>query len=153
MGLMGESSRAASTGTIVTITSGKGGVGKTTSAASFAFGLAEAGHKTCVIDFDIGLRNLDIHLVRVDLQMDLCWLVIADLALLLSRNTGLRAQGDLRLCACDPARVYIKPGSNALNLAVCARHGSFLVHFRVTGADQGQAQPEPVSVGGVPDEG
>ena len=47
---------------VVTVTSGKGGVGKTTTAASFAFGLAEEGYKTCVIDFDIGLRNLDIHL-------------------------------------------------------------------------------------------
>jgi septum site-determining protein MinD len=47
---------------VVVITSGKGGVGKTTTAASLAYGLAEAGHKTCVIDFDIGLRNLDIHL-------------------------------------------------------------------------------------------
>ena len=49
-------------GRIVCITSGKGGVGKTTSAASFATGLAQRGHKTCVVDFDIGLRNLDIHL-------------------------------------------------------------------------------------------
>ena len=49
-------------GRVITITSGKGGVGKTTSAASFAYGLAEQGHKTVVIDFDIGLRNLDIHL-------------------------------------------------------------------------------------------
>lgn len=49
-------------GRIICITSGKGGVGKTTSAASFAFGLAEKGYKTCVVDFDIGLRNLDIHL-------------------------------------------------------------------------------------------
>jgi septum site-determining protein MinD len=47
---------------VVTVTSGKGGVGKTTTAASFAFGLAEQGYKTVVIDFDIGLRNLDIHL-------------------------------------------------------------------------------------------
>ena len=47
---------------VITVTSGKGGVGKTTTAASFAYGLAENGHKTCVIDFDIGLRNLDIHL-------------------------------------------------------------------------------------------
>ena len=49
-------------GKVVTVTSGKGGVGKTTTAASFAYGLAELGHKTVVIDFDIGLRNLDIHL-------------------------------------------------------------------------------------------
>ena len=40
----------------------QGGVGKTTWAASFAMGLANRGHKTCVVDFDIGLRNLDIHL-------------------------------------------------------------------------------------------
>ena len=50
------------TSKVVTVTSGKGGVGKTTTAASFAYGLAEKGLKTCVIDFDIGLRNLDIHL-------------------------------------------------------------------------------------------
>ena len=49
-------------GRIVCVTSGKGGVGKTTAAASFSMGLAQRGHKTCVIDFDIGLRNLDIHL-------------------------------------------------------------------------------------------
>ncbi len=55
-------SASPSRGRIICITSGKGGVGKTTSAASFAFGLAEKGHKTCVVDFDIGLRNLDIHL-------------------------------------------------------------------------------------------
>lgn len=45
---------------IVVITSGKGGVGKTTSSASFATGLALRGYKTVVIDFDIGLRNLDL---------------------------------------------------------------------------------------------
>ena len=42
------------------ITSGKGGVGKTTTAAAFAAGLALRGHKTVVIDFDVGLRNLDL---------------------------------------------------------------------------------------------
>jgi len=46
--------------TIVTVTSGKGGVGKTTSAAAIAAGLAQAGKKTVVIDFDVGLRNLDL---------------------------------------------------------------------------------------------
>lgn len=45
---------------IVVITSGKGGVGKTTTSASFAVGLASRGFKTAVIDFDIGLRNLDL---------------------------------------------------------------------------------------------
>ncbi len=45
---------------IVVVTSGKGGVGKTTTSASFATGLALLGHKTCVIDFDVGLRNLDL---------------------------------------------------------------------------------------------
>jgi septum site-determining protein MinD len=45
---------------IVVITSGKGGVGKTTTSASFASGLALRGHKTAVLDFDVGLRNLDL---------------------------------------------------------------------------------------------
>lgn len=45
---------------IVVVTSGKGGVGKTTTSASFATGLAQRGHKTVVIDFDVGLRNLDL---------------------------------------------------------------------------------------------
>jgi septum site-determining protein MinD len=45
---------------IVVVTSGKGGVGKTTTSASFATGLALRGFKTVVIDFDVGLRNLDL---------------------------------------------------------------------------------------------
>lgn len=45
---------------IIVITSGKGGVGKTTSSAAISTGLAQAGKKTVVIDFDIGLRNLDL---------------------------------------------------------------------------------------------
>lgn len=46
--------------TIIVVTSGKGGVGKTTTSASFATGLAQRGHRTVVIDFDVGLRNLDL---------------------------------------------------------------------------------------------
>lgn len=46
--------------TIIVVTSGKGGVGKTTTAATFATGLALQGRKTVVIDFDVGLRNLDL---------------------------------------------------------------------------------------------
>ena len=49
-------------GRVVVVTSGKGGVGKTTSSASIAYGLAMRGKKTIAIDFDIGLRNLDLHL-------------------------------------------------------------------------------------------
>ena len=45
---------------IIVVTSGKGGVGKTTTSASFATGLALHGAKTAVIDFDVGLRNLDL---------------------------------------------------------------------------------------------
>ncbi len=45
---------------IIVVTSGKGGVGKTTTSASLATGLAQRNHKVAVIDFDIGLRNLDL---------------------------------------------------------------------------------------------
>lgn len=46
--------------TIIVVTSGKGGVGKTTTSAAIAMGLAKKGLKTAVIDFDVGLRNLDL---------------------------------------------------------------------------------------------
>ncbi|MEN9463862.1 MAG: septum site-determining protein MinD [Pseudomonadota bacterium] len=45
---------------IIVVTSGKGGVGKTTTSAAFAAALALKGHKTVVVDFDVGLRNLDL---------------------------------------------------------------------------------------------
>ncbi|HSG52472.1 MAG TPA: septum site-determining protein MinD [Rheinheimera sp.] len=45
---------------IIVVTSGKGGVGKTTSSAAIGTGLALKGKKTVIIDFDIGLRNLDL---------------------------------------------------------------------------------------------
>ncbi|MGJ0484094.1 MAG: septum site-determining protein MinD [Methylomicrobium sp.] len=45
---------------IIVVTSGKGGVGKTTTSAAISMGLAKRGHKTVVIDFDVGLRNLDL---------------------------------------------------------------------------------------------
>jgi septum site-determining protein MinD len=45
---------------VIVVTSGKGGVGKTTSSAAISTGLAQRGKKTVVIDFDVGLRNLDL---------------------------------------------------------------------------------------------
>lgn len=45
---------------IIVVSSGKGGVGKTTTSASLASGYALRGHKVAVIDFDVGLRNLDL---------------------------------------------------------------------------------------------
>ena len=45
---------------IIVVTSGKGGVGKTTTSAALAMGLALRGHRTAVVDFDVGLRNLDL---------------------------------------------------------------------------------------------
>ena len=48
------------TGRTIVITSGKGGVGKTTATANIGLGLAMRGHKVVVIDTDIGLRNLDV---------------------------------------------------------------------------------------------
>ena len=45
---------------VVVVTSGKGGVGKTTTSANIATGIALQGHKTVAIDFDVGLRNLDL---------------------------------------------------------------------------------------------
>ncbi len=45
---------------VIVVTSGKGGVGKTTSSAALGTGLALKGYKTVVVDFDVGLRNLDL---------------------------------------------------------------------------------------------
>jgi septum site-determining protein MinD len=47
-------------GEIIVITSGKGGVGKTTTTANIGVGLAVMGHKVALVDTDIGLRNLDV---------------------------------------------------------------------------------------------
>jgi len=45
---------------VIVVTSGKGGVGKTTSTASLGAALAQTGARVCVVDFDVGLRNLDL---------------------------------------------------------------------------------------------
>lgn len=48
--------------TMIVVTSGKGGVGKTTSSAAIASELALRGHRTVIVDFDVGLRNVDLHM-------------------------------------------------------------------------------------------
>ena len=47
-------------GEVIVVTSGKGGVGKTTTTANVGTGLAAAGRKVVLIDTDLGLRNLDV---------------------------------------------------------------------------------------------
>jgi septum site-determining protein MinD len=47
-------------GTVLVVTSGKGGVGKTTSTAALGAALAKGGQKVALVDFDVGLRNLDL---------------------------------------------------------------------------------------------
>ena len=47
-------------GEVIVITSGKGGVGKTTTTANIGTGLAKLGKKVVLVDTDIGLRNLDV---------------------------------------------------------------------------------------------
>ena len=46
--------------TVLVVTSGKGGVGKTTSTAALGAALAQTGQNVVVVDFDVGLRNLDL---------------------------------------------------------------------------------------------
>src|ERR1700748_1010079 len=45
---------------VIVVTSGKGGVGKTTTTAAIGAALAQSGQKVAVVDFDVGLRNLDL---------------------------------------------------------------------------------------------
>ena len=71
---------------IIVVTSGKGGVGKTTTSASLACGLARHGKKTVVIDFDVGLRNWTDH--------------------------GLRAARGVRLRQCRQRRVHAEAGAD-----------------------------------------
>ena len=55
-----KASKTEQLGRVIVVTSGKGGVGKTTTASGFAGELAKRGHKVVVVDFDIGLRKLDL---------------------------------------------------------------------------------------------
>ena len=72
-------------GEVIVITSGKGGVGKTTTTANVGTGLAMLGKKVVLIDTDIGLRNLD---VVWDWKTVLCiiWLMLLRTTAVLSRR-------------------------------------------------------------------
>lgn len=55
-----EARRASTRGRTIVVTSGKGGVGKTTTTANLGTGLADLGKQVAVVDADVGLRNLDV---------------------------------------------------------------------------------------------
>lgn len=86
---------------IIVVTSGKGGVGKTTTSANIAMGLAKRGHKTAVIDFDVGLRNLD-------LIMGCERRVVYDLVNVINGDANLK-QALIRDKRCE--QLYILPAS------------------------------------------
>ena len=59
---------------VIVVTSGKGGVGKTTTAANIGIGLAQLGKKVVMVDTDIGLRNLDVVLVWRTVSSTIWWM-------------------------------------------------------------------------------
>ena len=61
-------------GEIIVITSGKGGVGKTTTTANIGTGLAKLGKKVLVIDTDLGLRNLDVVMGLENVSFTISWM-------------------------------------------------------------------------------
>lgn len=98
---------------VIVVTSGKGGVGKTTSSASFATGLAMRGHKTVVIDFDVGLRNLD-------LIMGCERRVVYDLVNVIHGEGSLK-QALIRDKRCDD--LYILPASQTRDKDALSKEG------------------------------
>lgn len=98
---------------IIVVTSGKGGVGKTTTSASFASGLALRGHKTVVIDFDVGLRNLD-------LIMGCERRVVYDLINVVNEEANL-TQALIRDKHCD--NLYILPASQTRDKDALTQEG------------------------------
>jgi len=100
-------------GKIIVVTSGKGGVGKTTTSASFATGLAKRGKKTVVIDFDVGLRNLD-------LIMGCERRVVYDFVNVLNNEAKLK-QALIKDKRCD--NLYILPASQTRDKEALSKEG------------------------------
>lgn len=98
---------------IIVVTSGKGGVGKTTTSAAFSMGLALKGHRTAVIDFDVGLRNLD-------LIMGCERRVVFDLINVINEEANLN-QALIRDRRCD--NLFILPASQTRDKEALTRDG------------------------------
>jgi len=98
---------------IIVITSGKGGVGKTTTSAAMAMGLAQRGRKTVVIDFDVGLRNLD-------LIMGCERRVVYDFINVINHEANLN-QALIRDKRCD--HLYVLPASQTRDKDALTREG------------------------------
>lgn len=108
---------------IIVVTSGKGGVGKTTTSASIATGLALRGHKTAVIDFDVGLRNLD-------LIMGCERRVVYDLINVIQGEANL-SQALIKDKHCD--NLFILPASQTRDKEALTREGVEKVLAELTG--------------------
>jgi septum site-determining protein MinD len=98
---------------IIVITSGKGGVGKTTTAAALAMGLAQRGNRTAVVDFDVGLRNLD-------LIMGCERRVVYDFVNVINQEANLN-QALIRDKRCDS--LYVLPASQTRDKDALTRDG------------------------------
>ncbi len=98
---------------IIVVTSGKGGVGKTTTAAAMAMGLALRGYRTSVVDFDVGLRNLD-------LIMGCERRVVYDFVNVINKEANLR-QALIRDKRCD--NLYILPASQTRDKEALSKEG------------------------------
>jgi len=98
---------------IIVVTSGKGGVGKTTTAAAMAMGLALRGYRTSVVDFDVGLRNLD-------LIMGCERRVVYDFINVINQEANLR-QALIRDKRCD--NLYILPASQTRDKDALSKEG------------------------------
>jgi len=98
---------------IIVVTSGKGGVGKTTTSAAVSSGLALRNHKTVVIDFDIGLRNLD-------LVMNCERRVVYDIVNVINGEATLK-QALIKDKRCD--NLYILPASQTRDKDALTKEG------------------------------
>ena len=98
---------------IIVVTSGKGGVGKTTTSASFSSGLALRGFKTVVIDFDVGLRNLD-------LIMGCERRVVYDFVNVINREANLN-QAQIKDKHCD--NLFVLPASQTRDKDAMSQEG------------------------------